>query len=388
MAPPHPAGTRPAHGAGHARRGTKRAHWPWIAASPSLVVLSAAFALGCGAPSPEAGAGEVQVDVTRDVARPSIYGGDRDEDGRAYAGVVALRVGVSGTFELCTGALVAPNVVLTARHCVTKNTTASVSCDENGRSANGPHVLGDEAPATIGVFTGPTPSLARRPDAFGRALVAPQGAYLCDADIALVVLDRALDVAPLPVRLEAKAQTGEPIRAVGYGQNDANTPIGTRFRREGVIVLGQGKGLSPSKTPLGPHEFEVGRSICQGDSGGPAISETTGAVVGVVSRGGKCDDDFGHIYTTASGFESMFEQAFRIAGGAPVLESQAQLQSVRTALASNEAADGVSSDGAGACTLGVPKKGGTSETRGETVAAALVLALAVTRARRRQRGPR
>ena len=35
--------------------------------------------------------------------------------------------------------------------------------------------------------------------------------------------------------------------------------------------------FSPSKTALGVHEFEVGRSICQGDSGGPAISEATGA---------------------------------------------------------------------------------------------------------------
>jgi hypothetical protein len=350
------------------------------------------FTLGCTAQASEGGA--VEVAVATDTAEPAIFGGDRDDDDRAYAGVVALRVGVSGTFELCTGALVAPNVVLTARHCVTKNTTASVSCDENGRSANGPHVVGDEAPATIGVFTGPTPSLSRRPAAFGRAIVAPQGAYLCDADIALVVLDRALDVAVLPVRLEAKAQAGEAIRAVGYGQNDAGLPIGTRFRREGVVVLGQGKGLSASKTPLGEHEFEVGRSICQGDSGGPAISATTGAIVGVVSRGGKCDDDFGHIYTTTAGFEAMFDQAFRIAGGAPVLESQAQLQSVRTSLATNEAAEGDRGAGAGACAASGPLgngnvNGSASSPRGALGStAALALVLGAARARRARRARR
>ena len=69
----------------------------------------------------------------------------------------------------------------------------------------------------------------------------------------------------------AKARS---IRSVGYGQNDEASPIGTRFRKDGVAVLAQGTAVSPSKTPLGTHEFEVGTSICQGDSGGPAISET------------------------------------------------------------------------------------------------------------------
>ena len=79
--------------------------------------------------------------------------------------------------------------------------------------------------------------------------------------------------------------------------------------------------VSPSKTPLGAHEFEVGKSICQGDSGGPAISEETGAVIGVVSRGGNCGEDFGHIYTTTSGFNDLFAQAFTLANASPVLET-------------------------------------------------------------------
>jgi len=111
------------------------------------------------------------------------------------------------------------------------------------------------------------------------------------------------------------------VRSVGYGQNDSALPIGTRFHKAGVEVLAQGKAVSPSKTPLGSHEFEVGKSICQGDSGGPAISEQTGAVLGVVSRGGNCDEDFGHIYTTTAGFESLFSQAFALAGASPVLEA-------------------------------------------------------------------
>lgn len=366
------------------RCGMRAPHRAWIAAfSGRLAAVAAVVTLevlgaGCAAETASE-PGDVRVDVGTDGARPSIFGGERDADDRALPGVVALRVGVSGTFELCTGAVVAPNVVLTARHCVTKNTTASVACDEEGRSANGPHVLGDEAPATIGIYTGASPSFSRRPVALGRAVISPQGGYLCDADIALVVLDRALPIDPLPVRLAAKAEVGESIRAVGYGQNDASVAIGTRFRREGVRVLAQGKGLSPSRTPLGLHEFEVGTSICQGDSGGPAISESTGAVIGVVSRGGKCEDDFGHIYTTTSGFEEMFAQAFQLAGGAPRLESQAQLQSVRASIAASGPDAAEPEPAAAGCA--VARRPGGREGLGG--AAALALGLLAARRRRR-----
>src|SRR5205085_1978599 len=117
-----------------------------------------------------------------------IFGGAKDDDDDAIDGVVALRVGLGNTFELCTGALIAPNVVLTARHCVTKNATTSVSCDENGRSANGEHVTEDEDPASIGIYGGASPSFAKPALAVGRAIIAPSGPYLCDSDIALVVL--------------------------------------------------------------------------------------------------------------------------------------------------------------------------------------------------------
>lgn len=263
---------------------------------------------------------DVRIRVAPTEIDQKIFGGSIDE-GESNAGVVALRVGEGGTYELCTGAMVAKNVVLTARHCVTKNASTSVSCDENGRSANGRHVIGDEKLENIAIFTGNAPSFGKDPEAIARAVVSPSGDYLCDADIALVVLDRDLDgVKVMPLRIYAPARAGEKIRSVGYGQNDAKQPLGTRFLKEGVSVLAQGKAVSASKTPLGPREFEVGKSICQGDSGGPAIAEDTGAIIGVVSRGGKCDENFGHIYTTTAGFEEMFQKAFEIASAAPVLE--------------------------------------------------------------------
>ncbi|MCL2778530.1 MAG: S1 family peptidase [Polyangiaceae bacterium] len=284
----------------------------------ALVVGLGLVAEGC---ANEVESNPVEVDVVNPTANLEIYGGTEDNDGEALPGVVALRIGAGGTFELCSGALVAPNLVLTARHCVTKNVTTSVSCDENGRSANGKHISGEQDPTIIGVYTGPEPNFAHKPQATGRAIVTPKGPYLCDSDIALVALDQAIDdITPLAMRLDAPARVNETIRAVGYGQNDQGVPIGTRFRKSGISVLAQGRGVSASGTPLGAHEFEVGRSICQGDSGGPAISEESLAVIGVVSRGSGCDDDYGHIYTTTAGFNELLDEAFTIAGATPIAE--------------------------------------------------------------------
>lgn len=290
----------------------------WIACS-SVLGLAPIGIMGCAA----------EVDGNTDVAtnvtigaETKIFGGETDDDRSAVSSVVALKVGSAGSYELCSGALVAPNVVLTARHCVANSITTTVSCDEKGNSTNGAHVAGEQPPSAVAVYTGASPKFGQKADAVGTAIVAPKGEFLCDSDIALVVLDHAVSgVEPLAVRLGAGVAPGETIRSVGYGQNDQKMPLGTRLRKAGVAVLAMGSGVSESRTALGPHEFEVGRSICQGDSGGPAISEDTGAVIGVVSRGGDCEEDFGHIYTTTAGWAQLFGEAFALAGGAPIVES-------------------------------------------------------------------
>jgi MYXO-CTERM domain-containing protein len=347
----------------------------WIAGGP-VRIAALALALAAAGCATEVTEQTVETRVTASTSDPTIFGGAKDDDGDSVAGVVALRVGVGTTFELCSGALIAPNVVLTARHCVTKNATTSVACDENGRSANGPHITADEEPATIGVYLGSSPNFAKPGVANGRAIVSPTGPYLCDSDIALVVLDTPItEVAPLEVRIHTPARKGEMIRSVGYGQNDQASPIGTRFRKGGVAVLAQGKAVSPSKTPLGTHEFEVGKSICQGDSGGPAISEETGAVIGVVSRGGGCEDDFGHIYTTTAGFDQMFADAFTLAGAIAtdeVGDGSTSMPSTRSAsTATNDGVDATPPAAAAGCS--VSTTGSSSSFAGLGVVAAIAL---------------
>lgn len=261
-------------------------------------------------------------EASASASKDEIFGGIRDDDPAARLAVVALRVGTGPSFELCSGTLLSPNLVLTAKHCVVRPLAPMISCDEQGRSTSGPQVGAGYDPRDIAVYVGASPSFSRTPNAYVKDVVTPEGDTLCDSDIALVVLDRALaGIEPFAVRFGAHARLGEQIRAVGYGQNDARMPMGTRFRREKVPVLAVGSAISPSMTRLGPREFEVGESICVGDSGGPAISEITGAVIGVVSRGGPCGEDHGHVYVATSGFEDLFERAFARAGGKAIVEA-------------------------------------------------------------------
>lgn len=293
---------------------------PWIIQS-TLLVLAVIFGVGCA--SENAGNKKVATKIAHGLDS-KIFGGKTDEGAAATSNVVALKVGSEGEFELCSGALVAPNVVLTARHCVAKAITTTVSCDENGESTNGRHVSGNLKPSEVAIYTGASPKFSSEPNAMAKQIIAPDGDTLCDADIALIILDTSIeDVEPLAVRIDSSVAVvdGETVRSVGYGQNDKKMPLGTRLRKDGVPVLAMGSGISESLTALGTHEFEVGKSICEGDSGGPALSEETGAVIGVVSRGGNCNDDFGHIYTATAGFKSLFDRAFKAAGTAPIVET-------------------------------------------------------------------
>jgi MYXO-CTERM domain-containing protein len=345
----------------------------------------AVLAVGCGSAD---SASAPSLEKTGRTSQ-AIYSGTTDNDASSNPYVVSLKIGGGTQFELCTAALLAPNVVLTARHCISTNLKNSISCDAAGESGNGEQLGSDVALDDIHVYTGSNPVFSTDPAASASQIIHPDGGVLCNADIALVVLDTPINAPTVKVRLAGGVSTDETVRAVGYGQNDDRMPIGTRQRKDGVRVLGIGEGMSASQTPLGSHEFEVGLSICQGDSGGPAISEKTGAVVGVVSRGGSCTDDFGHIYTMTGGFQSLVAKAFGVAGAdlSEAVEDPGQLSTMSAGAgddssgsdpAPNEKNTG--SAGGHACSAGPV---GTGSGAGWLFTA---LALGTVVARRRRRG--
>ncbi len=242
-------------------------------------------------------------------------------------------------------------------------------CNDQGLASN-KQVTGNETASKIRIFVGASPSFTQDPDAFAKVIVTPEGDALCNSDIALVVLDRQLaNIIPLAVRFGAPPRMGETIRAVGYGKNDGKTATGVRFRKENVPVLAVGT-MDSDGTRIGPREFEVGQSVCDGDSGGPAISEMTGAVIGVVSRGGSCGADKGHIYTTTAGFDSMFDEAFAAAGTPRIVETNTPPDtSTPVPTPTTPAAAPATSSSKGGCTTSPSSTSGSSILLGLAIAA-------------------
>jgi hypothetical protein len=232
------------------------------------------------------------------------------------SGVVALATTLDddpSRMTLCSGALIASNLVVTARHCVSRAITSTPSCDARGRSHNGDHLAADADPSTIGIYVGEHVHIDRDvPRAHGFQTLHPVGRVLCDADVAFLVLDRPLvGVAILPLRLVGSVSSGDRVRPVGFGGGAAMT-IGDRVSRIGSTVLAIGPAANAhTGAVLGPHEFEVDHATCRGDSGGPAIDVMTGEIVGVVSRGGSCSAAGNHVYTRIDAYAPLARLAMR-----------------------------------------------------------------------------
>jgi hypothetical protein len=290
-----------------------------------LFACLAAFGVACSAASDPASS-----------QRAPIISGHASDASQDFVVLLVHYDASQGIVESCTGSLLAPNLVLTARHCVSNTDQQGFACDANGNSITGGGKIGSDFPAsTLSVYYGenrPTLGLTQ-PDAKGAALYHDGATNLCNHDLALVLLDRSIPGADIaPIRLDSPPTAGERTDAVGWGLVNNSSFPSVRQQRDNVLIQIVGPfGGTPNQLPVAPNDFLVGESICSGDSGGPSLDMTTGAILGVVSAGGNNtaydpNNPAGtcigatNYYTRVDGFSDVILQAYADAGQDPWLE--------------------------------------------------------------------
>jgi MYXO-CTERM domain-containing protein len=227
----------------------------------------------------------------------------------AQDATVYLSIGEDGS---CSGTLVAANLVLTARHCVSEyGWGGSEQCGE---------FTYDLPASSVKVRIGVDAQYAAAA-AHAVKIFRPAGNDGCD-DIALVQLDKTLtQLKPAVVRFTMPT-IGEQTTAVGYGEDGFGWVQDKRWQRANLPLKAIGptsfdyvtrSGWSlpvdvPAKTIV------TGEATCYGDSGGP-LFDATGAVIGITSRG--VDDycvDRPTLYTATASFETLIRSAAAAAG--------------------------------------------------------------------------
>ncbi len=213
-----------------------------------------------------------------EVSRHEIRDGTRS-DLEAVVGIsIATRQGAE---SLCTGSLIAPNLVVTAMHCVAR-------IERGGCNARfGPRLDPSE-------FSITTEADVSRAEVFYAVRSIHGGAShsQCGGDLALLILDSnipAAEASPLFPDLRTPPEKGEAFVAAGYGLDAPEGQFGVRRESTGeVLCTGIECGVHSSEW------WSNTTDTCLGDSGGPAIGEGN-RLIGLVSRGnGPCG---GSIYT-------------------------------------------------------------------------------------------
>lgn len=242
----------------------------------------------------------------------------------------------TGFRGICTAALIAPRLVLSARHCVA-DTDADVACAVDGSSAGGGVVNANHDPRSLYVFTGrERPDLdpkTWKPAGRGIEVLDDGSRNLCNHDLALVLLEQPITGSPFAsLRLDGTVEKGEPLTTIGWGVTSNADEPATRQQRSGVVVTRVG----PDDTDpvLTPNELAFDESICLGDSGGPVLSQGSGAIVGVVSRGGNGTRSGASLASTCTKatnlatkiapFRDLLTRGFERAGAEPKVEPPAE----------------------------------------------------------------
>ena len=332
------------------------------------IAVLAVSALACAGCAGEMDAGERQQPVGRSIQ--AIVGGTAS-GGARDAVVVLARFSAGERVGLCTATVVAPNLVVTARHCVSAVDPVT-ACGSDGNPVAGAMLQGDRAPGDLAVFVGQggrTPNFDDEKLAVtrGKTLVVDDATTICNRDLAFVILAAKLNVPVAPIRL-GPPTSNEALTAVGWGITEIGEVPASRMERTGLALLGAGPMLDPNdaRYGIGDAEVLVSESACAGDSGSPLLARS-GAVLGVASRAGNgqprdpnnlastCVGPTAHaVYAQLAAAKALAARAFGEAGAKPWLEGEPDPYAVVPAGKSSEASDTNASARASAPTASRP----------------------------------
>lgn len=277
-----------------------------------------------------AGCGSAGAEDVGTIAQPIVNGVSAGASAPQVVRLVPTVATPGGYF--CSGVLIAPSVVLTARHCVSRvEASPPMNCSSDGTTISGGSVAQDYPADKLGVIVGDGNTIRAK----GTNIFRPAAKTLCNADISLMVLEQPItDVPIVQLRLDAPVTQDETVTATGWGLSNNSTGFTLRQRTD-VPIVDLGPFQSTIDRTLGPNEFSIGESTCEGDSGGPIVDSKTGAVLGVVSRGGnlnpaaapayvKCVDAPGYktvnLITRIGGFKELIVSALSSVGAEPWVE--------------------------------------------------------------------
>lgn len=329
---------------------------------------------------------------------------------------VLFLVDVNAGYVECTATLIAPNLAVTARHCVASLTMGAQTCTPQGTLAtgNGAGALGANYPPGDLQFYSNAQVLANQtlvnmPTVVGTQIISTNALSICADDLAFVVLNQPMaGIQPAAVRLTAPTYADEAVSVYGYGYTEVPmVPVpGLRVRADASIVA-VGPTIAPSTTtpaPLRAIRVGPGEIACNGDSGGGIFSNRTGALIALASIGQAIDTSAslscssGSLPETTgpllSDYASLALQAFAAADASPIPEDMgdASVPDAGSDATSDAGAPGSEPSGAeplddsatgGGCSTARAGLGRSDErSRGLVFAAMAATAMAAARRRR------